>query len=203
VRPVTGRRGGRGLRVAFPLRGKTFKGYGVEVVMEQIAKFNEVWQDDFFSDGEPDLIWKKTDGNGNQVARYKELAKGEMVRVSPGEYAWVPREGCTPGKYVMCRWVKRSDGKFRPVSIGGKLVRLCPEVAAEMGFRHLNRRVRYETIMRLWRADLIEMVKIAPQVYLLDIESWFRYLSECMENTEMWDKGSETRAEYRYKNGLS
>jgi len=171
--------------------------------MAERVKFNEIWQDDLFEDGEPRIVWKKGESNEAQVAKYKEMAKGEMVRVGPEEHAWVPRESCKPSKYIVCRWVSGRDGKFRPVPVGGRFVRLCPEVAAELGFRHMDRRVRYETIMRLWRADLIEMVKIAPQCYLLDIDSWYRYLAECAEDPEMWDKGTEVRADYRYKNGLS
>ena len=97
--------------------------------------------------------------------------------LAPEEYAWVPRDDCEPGKLVMCRWTLRGrDDKYRPVPMGGRFVRLCPAVAAELGFRHLDRRVRYETIMRLWRAEMIEMVQISPQCYLLDLESWFRPL---------------------------
>lgn len=170
--------------------------------METMAEYGKIMQDDLFPGVDPEVIWHKSESNEEQVKRYKEMARGEMVRVSPDQYAWVPREGCNPGQYVMCRWVKGQDGRHRPVPMGGRFVRLCPEVAAEMGFRHMDRRVRYETIMRLWRADLIEMVKIAPQVYLIDLESWYRYLAECSDNPEMWDKGSEVRDCYRFKNGL-
>lgn len=170
--------------------------------MERMKKQGGIWQEDLFGGEATEVVWRKGESNEEQIKRYKDLARGEMVRVGPEEYAWVPRENCVMPKYVVCRWVKAGDGKCRPVPVGGRFVRLCPEVAAELGFRHLSRRVRYETIMRLWRADMVELVKISPQCYLLDLESWFRHLSECAENPEMWDKDGEAIAEYRFKNGL-
>lgn len=170
--------------------------------MADRIKEPEKWQSDLFGSQFKGASDADRSTRSEQAERLRTLAKSEMVRVAPEEYAWVPRDDCEPGKLVMCRWVKGRDDKYRPVPMGGRFVRLCPAVAAELGFRHLDRRVRYETIMRLWRAEMIEMVQISPQCYLLDLESWFRHLAECADDPEMWEPGGEARAEYRYKNGM-
>lgn len=140
---------------------------------------------------------------GEQLAeRLRDLARGDYVRVAPEKNAWVPRENVKPGGMVMCRWVKGSDGYHRPMPVGGRFVRLCPSVAAELGFRHLDRRVRYETIMRLWRADMIDMIQCSPKCFFLDLDSWFRHLARCAENPDMWSAGGDAIKEYRYKNGM-
>ena len=61
---------------------------------------------------------------------------------------------------------------------------------------------KYETLLRLARAGFIDMVKISPGCWLLDVDSWNRHLLRCMENPEMWDEGSPDLEEYRFANGL-
>lgn len=134
---------------------------------------------------------------------FRDLAEGDMIRVAPEKHAWVPRDKYKPGNMVMCRWARSPDGTFRPVPVGSRWVRLCPAAAAELGFRHLDRRIRYETIMRLHRAGMINMVQISPRVFLLDLESWFKHLAACAENPDMWEVGSPAREEYRFKNGMA
>lgn len=166
--------------------------------MEQTIK---VTQDDMFDSQRSETVERavKTTTLSQELS---ELARGEMVRVAPEMSAWVPRESCTPPKYVVCRWTKQEGGTYHPVPIGGRFVRLTPGVAAALGFAHLGRRLRYETIMRMWRAELIDMVHITPGCYLLDIDSWYRHLADCLANPDMWEVGGEAREDYRFKNGL-
>ena len=128
-----------------------------------------------------------------------------MVRVAPGRHAWGPKDAATPPDgYALCRWSKQPDGTFAPVPVAGRYVRLNSQVAATLGFvgDGTSDKNRYDTILRLGRAGFVDLVKVAPNTILLDLDSWFRHLAECMDNPEMWDEGSEDLETYLKVNGL-
>ncbi len=160
----------------------------------------------------------------------REALRPDMVRVAPGRHAWVPAPhmaGRVPG-CVLCRWERipeevgvtspssspsssppaptstqnsNSPG-WRPVPIGGRFSRVRSELVSLLGFNTGADAQKYETLLRLARAGFIDMVKVSPGCWLLDVDSWHRHLLRCMENPEMWDEGSPDLEEYRFKNGL-
>ena len=62
--------------------------------------------------------------------------------------------------------------------------------------------MRYDTILRLGRAGFVDTVRVAPHVWMLDLDSWFRHLADCMDRPEMWDEGSGDLRRYLLANGL-
>lgn len=133
----------------------------------------------------------------------EDALRAEMVRVAPDAHAWVPREGESAARYVMCRWAKKgAQGHYLPVPVSGRLVRVGADLLALLGFNSGQRRSRYETLYRLNRAGFIDMVKISPGCWMLDLDSWYRHLGTCMDNPEMWDEGSEELDTYLRMNGL-
>lgn len=131
-----------------------------------------------------------------------------MVRVAPGRHAWVPKDAVTPpDAYVMCRWSKQEDGTYAPVPVAGRYVRLDSRTAALLGFparvgEDGNERCRYDTILRLGRAGFVDVVRVAPNTILLDLDSWYRHLADCMDNPDRWNEGGEDRETYLQANGL-
>ena len=131
-----------------------------------------------------------------------------MVRVAPGRHAWVPKDAATPpDAYVMCRWSKQEDGTYAPVPVAGRYVRLDSRTAALLGFparanEDGNERCRYDTILRLGRAGFVDVVRVAPNTILLDLDSWYRHLADCMDNPDRWNEGGEDRETYLQANGL-
>ena len=143
----------------------------------------------------------------------------DMVRVAPGKHAWVPKSAATPpDQYVMCRWSRQADGTFAPVPVAGRYVRLDSKTATLLGFPMRgvegsasrggrdgtgnHERCRYDTILRLGRAGFIDIVRVAPNTILLDLDSWYRHLADCMDDPDRWDEGKEDRETYLNKNGL-
>ena len=135
-----------------------------------------------------------------------------MVRVAPGRHAWVPKDAATPpDSFVMCRWSKQPDGTFAPVPVAGRYVRLDSRTATLLGFparkpaeagRSDMERCRYDTILRLGRAGFVDVVRVAPNTALLDLDSWYRHLADCMDNPDRWEEGREDRETYLKANGL-
>lgn len=133
--------------------------------------------------------------------RVREALRPDMVRVGPGRQAWVPKAGQPPALTV-CRWAPLGDGAFAPVPVGGRWARLCADLLAQLGFREGSRATRYATLLRLSRAGFIDMVKVSPGCWLIDLDSWHRHLLRCMEDEWMWEPGSEATRRYQFANGL-
>ena len=132
----------------------------------------------------------------------------DMVRVAPGRHAWVPRSAATPPpEYVVCRWSKQADGTWAPVPVAGRYVRLDSSTATLLGFparagSDARERCRYDTILRLGRAGFVDLVRVAPNTILLDLDSWYRHLADCMDDPDRWEDGREDRKTYLKANGL-
>lgn len=154
---------------------------------------------------------------GIDKGKGEAVTGSEMIRVAPGRRAWVPKDAAKPpDEYVMCRWSKQPDGTYAPVPVAGRYMRLDARVAALLGFpstrprdvrasqrpRDGKERCRYDTILRLGRAGFIDVVRVAPNTILLDLDSWYRHLSDCMAAPDRWEEGSEDRETYLKANGL-
>lgn len=132
-----------------------------------------------------------------------QATKSEMVRVAPGRQGWVAASADTKiPDYVLCRWAKQADNTHAPVPVSGRLVKVSPDLLALLGFNTGRRSSRYETLYRLANAGFIEMVRISPGCWLIDLDSWYRHLSDCMSNPEMWDDEAEARQHYLHVNAL-
>ena len=132
----------------------------------------------------------------------------DMVRVAPGRHAWVPKRAATPPpEYVVCRWSKQADGTWAPVPVARRYVRLDSSTATLLGFparagSDARERCRYDTILRLGRAGFVDLVRVAPNTILLDLDSWYRHLADCMDDPDRWEDGREDRKTYLKANGL-
>lgn len=132
----------------------------------------------------------------------------DMVRVAPGRHAWVPKRAATPPpEYVVCRWSKQADGTWAPVPVAGRYVRLDSSTATLLGFparagADARERCRYDTILRLGRAGFVDLVRVAPNTILLDLDSWYRHLADCMDDPDRWEDGRDDRKTYLKANGL-
>ncbi|MBR3086570.1 MAG: hypothetical protein IKH04_09245, partial [Kiritimatiellae bacterium] len=80
--------------------------------------------------------------------------------------------------------------------------RLDARLLALLGFMSGSRPGRYATLLRLARAGFVEMVKVSPGCWLLDLDSWHRHITACMDDPDMWEPGSEAVRRYNYANGL-
>ena len=161
-------------------------------------------QDDLFGPVET----CRTAADGLPPASLPVEPEPDMVRVAPGRHAWVPKSAATPPpEYVMCRWSKQADGTYAPVPVAGRDVRLDAKTAMLLGFPartddNGNERCRYDTILRLGCAGFVDLVRVAPNTILLDLDSWYRHLADCMDDPERWEEGREDRKTYLMKNGL-
>ena len=132
----------------------------------------------------------------------------DMVRVAPGRHAWVPKRAATPPpEYVVCRWSKQADGTWAPVPVAGRYVRLDSSTATLLGFparagAGAREPCRHGTILRLGRAGFVDLVRVAPNTILLDLDSWYRHLADCMDDPDRWEDGRDDRKTYLKANGL-
>lgn len=114
-----------------------------------------------------------------------------MVEVAPGRFILAPAGRQAPD-VVMCRALPAGDGTWK----------LCPECVTWSRvngglLKALGIANQWQTLYRLSRAGFIEMVRVAPHTYLLNLDSWFNHLTRCAEDTEFWDKEGANREEYR------
>lgn len=145
----------------------------------------------------------ETDARRAAKAAVAAAVRPDMLRVAPGRHAWVPANGGEPPALAICRWSPDGEGSFRPVPVGGgRWARLDAQLLALLGFRSGSRPGRYATLLRLSRAGFVEMVKVSPGCWLLDLDSWHRHLTACMDDPEMWEPGSEAVRRYNFANGL-
>lgn len=163
-------------------------------------------QKDLF--GGPEVVFTPTSRKTAEeaAAKFRELAKPDMIKVTPSTVnapaVYVPKPGGRVPDLVLAKWVNNGEGKYHLVPVGGRMARLSKELCAELGFRDMNHNRKYETMMRLHRAGYVELVKISPCCWMIDLDSWWRHLADCMDNPEMWDEGSEERDNYLKANGL-
>jgi hypothetical protein len=160
-------------------------------------------QRDFFSPAE-EIVRPRTRSMGESAERLKALSRPDMIRVAPEKYAWIPAAHCGEiPEYCLAKWVKcPADSLWRLIPVSGSWVRMTAKVAALLGWDGIGRKARYDTLKRLGNAGFIEFVHAAPGVHFLELRSWFRHLSDCQENPDMWEKGSDDLKTYQEANGL-
>lgn len=128
----------------------------------------------------------------------------DMVRVAPGVAGWIPAEGQRGriSKYVMCRWSEQSDGTYLPVPLRWRMMQVGPRMIEALGFTRGRQVIKNDTFRRLADAGFINLVQVSPKVWMLDLDSWFAHVEECLNDPEYWAEGSEARERYNFYNGL-
>lgn len=127
----------------------------------------------------------------------------DMVRVSPTVWAWKPADPNHVPKYGRCMWIKNADGQtYRPAPQEVRFVIISRDVLDEIGFRGMSRSVSDTTLRRLAAADEILIIHISPKVRMLDLDSWWKFVDECITNPDKWEEGSESYRNYMWRNAL-
>lgn len=126
----------------------------------------------------------------------------DMVRVSPTAFAWRPVKPDDVPAHGRHRWVANGDGTYRPAPQQSRFVIVSREVLDEIGFKGMSRSVSDTTLRRLSQAQEIVMFHISPRVRMLDLDSWWRYIDECVADEEKWNEGSESWNNYMFRNAL-
>ena len=126
----------------------------------------------------------------------------EMVRVAPNVWAWRPSNPDRVPRYGRHMWVKNPDGTYRPAPQESRFVIVSREVLDEIGFKGMSRSVSDTTLRRLAEAQEILMFHVSPRVRMLDLDSWWRYVDECITDPYQWDEGSESHRNYMFRNAL-
>ena len=125
------------------------------------------------------------------VDRLREATKPMMVKVAPGK--WAPAKPHSKLPYMtVCFWQDNGDGTFSPIPVTERLVKLDSDVALKLGFDG-----QYNTLRRLGEAGFVEIVKAAPGLTLLNIDSWFNHLRRCAEDPEFWDRKRKNFQTYK------
>jgi hypothetical protein len=125
-----------------------------------------------------------------------------MVRVAPDKHAWCPAPGEKMPEYVICRWSKSADGLCRPIPVPMNMARVTADLLVLLGFGGTHRKQTFHTLRRLATAGFVEMVHVSPGVWMLDLDSWFRHVAECVDNPDRWEEGGEDLRSYKFANGL-
>lgn len=137
------------------------------------------------------------------VREFEKVFSGpDMVRVSPTLWAWRPADPARVPKYGRFMWVKNTDGTYRPAPQEARFVIVSREVLDEIGFRGMARSVSDTTLRRLSQAEEILMFHISPRVRVLDLDSWWKYMDDCIGNPDKWEEGSESWNNYMFRNAL-
>lgn len=126
----------------------------------------------------------------------------DMVRVSPTAFAWKPVKADAVPTHGRHRWVANGDGTFRPAPQQSRFVIISRDVLDEIGFKGMNRSVSDTTLRRLAQAQEIVMFHISPRVRMLDLDSWWKYIDECVGDAEKWEEDSESWRNYMFRNAL-
>lgn len=129
-------------------------------------------------------------------------ARPDMVRVAPDVWIWQPRDPATRvPQYGLLKWAPVPGG-YRPVPLASRFAVIDAALLAFLGFRRANGSVSDATLRRLAAAEEITIVHIAPRVRLLDLDSWYRFLDDCLGDPEKWADDSTSTRNYVFKNNL-
>lgn len=112
----------------------------------------------------------------------RAIKRDSMVMVAPG--VWRNMLPSDPPEIVLGEYRLRADGNYDLVPISDRWVRLTTRVCALLGFGE-----HHQTLYRLGRAGFIELVRAAPNCFLLNLVSFYNHLRRCAEHGgDMWSK---------------
>ncbi len=115
----------------------------------------------------------------------------KFVEIAPGRFTLTPAGRSAPD-VVMCRALPNGDGTWRLCPESVTWARMNGELLKALGLAN-----QWQTLYRLSRAGFIELVRVAPHTYLLNLDSWWNHLARCAEDAEFWEKDGRARAAYR------
>jgi len=84
---------------------------------------------------------------------------------------------------------------IRPLA-GGRYIRLSHRTVKILGFN------RTTTILRLGFAGFVEVAHPSPEVYLLNLDSWYSHLQKTQDNPDFWEEGGDNWRTYMFKSGF-
>ncbi len=114
------------------------------------------------------------------TTRLRRATAPKMIQVAPGVFA---RENTSAVPDVtLAYWIPQDDGTFKLLPFTERMVRITTKLVRMLGFGG-----QYNTLMRLGEAGFVEIVRIAPNTHLINLDSWFNHVRRCAENTEFWD----------------
>lgn len=125
----------------------------------------------------------------------REAPSGALVQVAPGK--WAAKGGPDP-EIILAEVFRHPDGTlgFRP-SGEGRWVKLTPRVGELLGFEG-----QLHTVRRLARAGFVRLAHPSPDVYQLNLDSWFDHLRNTEEDPDFWDPDGDHLRTYLMANGL-
>lgn len=132
------------------------------------------------------------------VRKYLEgrINQPVMRQVSPGRY--VPVDGYVTPDRCLAEWKRNADGTFTAVPYTDRMARLDKDLLILLGlYNDDHGHGSFNTMYRLHRAGFIEMVKAAPRMYLLNLDSWFNHLARVAEDPDFWAEGNGNIEAYR------
>jgi hypothetical protein len=126
------------------------------------------------------------------VAQLKRATTPAMTRVAPHLFAPDPAVGkaleFSLGKFVECQ-----PGRYQFQPVLEHFVRVDSELLKLLGIGR-----QWGTLCRLARAGFVEMVKIAPCTFLLNLDSYYNHVRRCAEaGPEFWEHGRGNLEAYR------
>jgi hypothetical protein len=120
------------------------------------------------------------------------LDKPKLVEVAPNRFVQMDLAFEAP-EMVFCDVVPipghPGHFKLEPRS-WERLVRLTPELTDKLGLGHDN-----TTLRRLIRAGFVDGARVSPQVYSVNLASYFQHVKRCAEDPNFWEN-PKVRAEY-------
>lgn len=123
--------------------------------------------------------------------RIRRATRPVMIQVAPGLYSKHPDAKEAQEMTVAC-FIEDGPGTYRMVAHPERMVRVDQKILDLIGMSN-----QMMTMVRLSRENFIEMVKVAPRTYLLNLDSWYCHLRACAEKPDRWDPGSPDLKVYR------
>lgn len=114
------------------------------------------------------------------TARLRKSTAPRMVQVAPGIFA--RQNTAAVPDVTLAYWIPQDDGTYKLLPFTERMVRVTTKLVRMLGFAG-----QYNTLMRLGEAGFVEIVRIAPNTHLINLDSWFNHVRRCAENTEFWE----------------
>ncbi len=109
-------------------------------------------------------------------------AKTPMVEVAPNR--WVQQElGFSVPETIFCDVVPAGEGKWKLVPrTWEQWERVTGELCLKLGLGE-----RTDTLRRLIRSNFVDGARVSPDLYTVNLASYFAHLKRCAENPDFWN----------------
>jgi len=128
------------------------------------------------------------------MTMFNDHTEGDLIQVSPGKF--VSPNG-KPPEQILAEVFHHADGTLgiRPLP-EGRYIRLSSRTVKLLGFNRIT------TIQRLGVAGFVEIANPSPNVYLLNLDSWFSHLRKTQDDPDFWEEGGDNWKTYMFKSGF-